>query len=95
LSRKNHEIESWSRVSMSQLSPATPAPAASESNASRLRRNVPDSKGVRCGSSARPISMSTADTTSTDSCVKARSGADKATKVSAVTSPTTPVSTSA
>ena len=92
-SRKNQEMESWSVVSISQVSQAMPPPPASASSASRPRRATDDSRGESCGSSASPISSSTVDTTSTDNWVIARSGADIATKVSEATSPTAPVST--
>jgi hypothetical protein len=79
-------MESWSRVSSSQLSQAMPAAAGQ-----RQRRRARGA-GCRlarrgCGSKARPISSSTVDTTSTDNWVSARSGADRPTKVSDVTSP--------
>ena len=92
-SRKYQEMLSWPRVMNTQASQATPAPAATASAASRALRPVLDSRGVVCGNSARPISSSTVDTTSTDNCVSARSGAESDTKASATTRPTMPTST--
>ena len=94
-SRKYQLIDSWSRVSISQVNQAMPPPPAAASPASRQRRPALDSFGENCGSSASPISSSTVETTSTDSCVIARSGADSATKASEATRPTPPVSTTA
>ena len=91
--RKYQEMESWSEVSISQVNQAMPAPPASASKASRPRRPSLDSTGENWGNSARPMSSSAVDTTSTDNCVMARSGADKATKVSEATRPTAPTST--
>ena len=92
-STKNHDSESCDRVITSQAIHATPPPALTASTTSRTLRRMLDSRGVVAGSSARPISSSTVDTTSTVSCVKARSGADSAMKVVDTTSPTAPTST--
>ena len=86
-------MESWSRVSMTQASHAMLAPMATASVASRSLRGTDDSCGVCRGSSAKPISSSTVATTSTVSCVNAKSGAEKLTKLSDVTRPTAPATT--
>jgi hypothetical protein len=90
LSRKKPEMGSWDRVSTAQVSIPAPPPAA------RANEEIPQptgrvvSTGVRRGRKYMASSSRTMVTISTDSWVRARSGAENFTKISDTNSPTAP-----